>query len=657
MAPVWCKHTTTLRDERGKVFEKRPLKHIVADSGLPESEKPRGARHVLALLKPYLSWLVLLAFLSTGVGFLNGSSQVALTPLVELVLSLGQDVVPQASQGFTFDLKELGTSVLNLAMQATGVSDPWQLLLITSIVYLLFAVSGQMSGFVVRYWAMQLNYRIARDLEHRLFGHLLRLPLSFLNKHPIGWLQSRMTTDVQAAMDIISQILVDGVSNILLTVFYVIVLLRTNLRLTLVTALAGALHFGISRALGNIARRRTRTSFETTAHLQGFIQERLANAREIKALAGEAHEQAHFLAWISEQVRAVLRYQVLDRIDSPVRWSVNRVVIIVVMLFGAWELIGGRLTAAAFALFMFFAQSLIDPLAKLGSVLLRGRMVGALLEGVDYILNQSQERGGGRPVLPEGFHEALVLRDVSFAYEDGHMAVVHDLNLRIQKGEMVALVGRSGAGKTTLVDLILRFYQPTQGCITLDGVPVDSFELGAYRRLFGVVSQDSMLFNTSVYENIAYAHPELSRQEVEEAARIANAQDFILNELSEGYDTILGERGVRLSGGQRQRIAIARAVAHRPAILVLDEATSALDSESERQVQDAIARVVEGSTAIVIAHRLSTIYMADKIVVMKEGRIVEMGTHQELLERSGEYRYLHDLQFRSGELDPTESLS
>jgi ABC-type multidrug transport system fused ATPase/permease subunit len=330
-------------------------------------------------------------------------------------------------------------------------------------------------------------------------------------------------------------------------------------------------------------------------------------------------------------------------VEKPLRISVNRVVVVVVMLFGAWQLLQGQITTSAFLLFMFFAQSLIGPLTGLASIFLTVTEIRALLSGVAYLLAVDEEPNGTRPARADDFQDRIELKDVSFAY--GDLPVLRNANLTIRKGEMVALVGRSGAGKSTLVDLLMRFYLPTDGVITLDGVQVGEFNLQQYRRLFGVVSQDELLFNDTVYNNIAYARPELSREDVERSARIANAEPFILSDLDNGYDTIVGQRGVRLSGGQRQRIAIARAVAHQPAVLILDEATSSLDSESERLVQQAIEQVVKGCTAVVIAHRLSTVLMADKIVVLKEGEIVEMGTHQELLNRGGEYRYLYDLQF------------
>lgn len=607
-------------------------------------------RKLLRVVKPYTFQIILVVLAAVFLSFLTGITQLALTPLLNLVLGTNITQAASTPPTFSFDLNKIGPAILSMISSATGLTDRWQLLAVTSIAYLALILIGQAAGFGARVWITRLRFSMVADVEHLVFSHILRLPLSFLRKYQAGWLFSRMDLDVRSAGSTLSEVVIDGLSSLLVSLFYAALLVRTSLSLALFAALAGVIQLALTRFLSTYTKRLTRRVLETSARLQAFGLERLLAVREIKALAAEAYEATVFRNFINQWKRVNTNQFIYKKVESPLRMSVNRTVIVAVMLFGAWQLVHGQLSTTAFLLFMFFAQQLITPLSSLSEMLLSLVEIRSTLDGVGYILSQDDEREGTGSRLVEGLHDHIVLKNVSFAYRD--LPVLKNINLTIQRGEMVALVGKSGAGKSTLADLLMRFFIPTEGVIELDGIPAQEFDLAAYRRLFGVVSQDGLLFNETVYQNIAYARPELSQEDVERAARIANAENFILNDLDQGYDTLLGERGVRISGGQRQRVAIARAVVHRPQILVLDEATSALDSESERLVQEAISHVVKGHTSIVIAHRLSTILMADKIVVLRDGEIVEMGTHKELLALNGEYSYLYNLQFNDGVVTP-----
>jgi len=600
---------------------------------------------VWRLYKPYWKQLLVIMVGALFTSALTGTSQVTLTPLLDVVLSGGK--VTLNLEGPlpppTLDLNEIGSFLLSIIARVTGLTDAFQLLLVTSVFYLVLAVAVRFGGFALGYYQSLTTQLVSRDTSTKLFGHVIRLPMSYINKHPSGWLQSRIFNDVRSATSDLLNMTSNGLSTSFVSIFYAFLLISTDVRLTIVAATAGIMHVVVTRLLTNRIKELTTHEFGMKAFVSGILQERLSTVREIKSLAAEKLEEDTYFKNYESMRRIGLKNSALRQLEKPMRWTINRTVIIVVMLYGSWLLINGQLTIAGFGLFMFFAQSLIGPLSALAGITIQFASVEASLDEVFRIVDHPVESGGSKEPPSDGVSDRIEFRDVSFAY--GNESVLKNINITILSGEMVALVGQSGAGKSTIADMLLRFFDPDEGQILLDGVPITDFDLQSYRRLFGIVSQDATILDDTVYNNIAYARPWLSKEQVEEAVRIANAERFILNDLPEGYDTILGERGVRLSGGQRQRIAIGRAVAHQPPILILDEATSSLDTESERLVQLAIDDVVKDCTALVIAHRLSTIRRANKIIAIHEGKIIEEGTHDELLARQGYYYVLHQQQF------------
>jgi ATP-binding cassette, subfamily B, bacterial MsbA len=340
-----------------------------------------------------------------------------------------------------------------------------------------------------------------------------------------------------------------------------------------------------------------------------------------------------------------VKFGVYKHVEEPGRAAVNYTLEAGMILLAAWELIAGRMSAPAFFLFLYVGRALVTQAAVLFGAYTQMQMTLAASARLRELFALAPEVKDGPERVTE-FRDRLALDDVSFGY--GGERVLSGVSLEIRRGEMVALVGPSGAGKSTLADLLLRLYDPVSGRIAMDGRDIRSFEQASYRRLFGVVSQEALLFNATIHENIAYGRDTVTDADVVQAAKAANAHEFIMS-FPDGYDTLVGDRGVRLSGGQRQRVAIARAIVARPAILILDEATSALDSESERLVQQAIERVTHGTTSIVIAHRLSTVLHADKIVVIDGGGVEAIGRHAELLGTSDTYGRLYRLQFAEAE--------
>jgi subfamily B ATP-binding cassette protein MsbA len=405
----------------------------------------------------------------------------------------------------------------------------------------------------------------------------------------------------------------------------------------------------LTARFGTRLRNLARDSFEGSKELTDTAQEALSNQSIVKAYRGEEREAARFTTVAQRIVRANLRSARIAGFAPPVIEMLGVIFVVFLLYFGQREIVSGRMNAAQFLTFLFFLFRSYDPMRKLSRLQNNMEQALAAAHHVWEVMDEHMEipdKAGAITLRP--LREAIELRDVSFGYANEGRPVLRDVNLKVPAGKMVALVGESGGGKSTLTKLLPRFHDPTSGSVLWDGVDLRDVSLQSLRRQIAIVTQETVLFNDTVVHNISYGKPEATQSEIEAAATTAYAHDFIM-ELPLGYQTIVGERGVFLSGGQRQRLAIARSLLVDAPVLILDEATSALDAESERYVQRAIANLVRDRTTIVIAHRLSTIRRADTIVVMEAGRLIEMGTHEELLTRGGQYKKLYELQFADEE--------
>ncbi len=518
-----------------------------------------------------------------------------------------------------------------------------------NVVLVMFAafLAKNLASYLYAYSTLVVEGRITRDIRNTIYAHLLRLGFPFFQKTRSGQIIARVTADVDQMRSLVTSNLSRALAAALQVTFYLTALLLLSWKLALVAMLSlppmlllwgrfrKRLHAGVMHLL------------DVGGDLSARIQETVGGIRLVKVSGAEAWENERFRELTRRHYKAMVRNERWRQFFPPATEMIIATSVLGILWYGSYLVLAeGSLGAPAFLAFLALAMRLMQPIKALGSFpstvqpgLAAGERAFQLLDTAPEI----DERPDALPVA--GFRDALRFENVTFAYGEGE-PVLRDVNLKIRPGDVVALVGPSGAGKSTLADFVPRFHDPTQGRVTLDGVDLRELRLPELRNLFGIVTQETILFHDTVRANIAYGRPHATPGEVEAAARAAHAHGFIAA-LPEGYDTVLGERGVRLSGGQRQRIAIARALLRQPPFLVLDEATSALDTESERAVQQAVDELMQDHTVLVIAHRLSTVRRADRIVVMDEGRIVQCGTHEELLAEGGLYHRLYRMQFAS----------
>ena len=492
-----------------------------------------------------------------------------------------------------------------------------------------------------------LQEYVTRDLRDAVFRHLQRLPFGYFQRTKTGQIMSTVLADTEQTRAVITEVVTRSLQNGTMILVNVAVLVMISARLTLIAlVIAPLLTLALQPILKKLRRGHRRLRGEY-GEITSVLQEVISGVRLVKSFRGEPYEDVRFMRASHLYSSGAARITRIAFLSQPLTELIGTTIAVLILWIGAQQAlsVGQSMDGARLITFMIIVMRLLPPLKQLSQMPTTAQQSLAAAERLFAVLDQSTEERtdrGTRTVT--GVREGLEFDRVTFAYEEEPVLV--DISFRARRGDIIALVGPSGAGKSTLVDLIPRFYEPTGGRILLDGVDTKEIRLDSLRSLTGVVSQDTVLFNDTVVRNIAYGGAaEKSRDDVIRAARDANAHEFIM-QLPQGYDTVLGERGTRLSGGQRQRLAIARALLSDPPILILDEATSALDTESERLVQQAIERLLEGRTVFVIAHRISTVAHASLILVLDRGKVAERGTHDELLARHGMYHRLHSLQFR-----------
>ena len=493
-----------------------------------------------------------------------------------------------------------------------------------------------------------VQYRLIRDLRNKLYSHFHYLSLSYFNKNKSGELTAVLVNDIDNMRNSLSimfqKLFVEPINILILMSLLFIVSPKLALIALLIIPISSVIIFGISHSI----RRRSKRSQAQLAGMTSMIAETIGSMRIVKAFATKSFEIKRFARETQKYYQLMLRRDRLRFVSSPVSETFGATIAALLLWVGARDvLVTQSISSEDFLRFILLLFSLFQPLKNLTNVvneLQNGLASADRVFAIMDIDSDIKDRNNAAEIVD--LKESLSFNQVSFSYGEKNDKVLNNINFKINKGEIIALVGPSGAGKSTLVDLIPRFYDTLDGSIKIDNKNIKELKISSLRSLMGIVTQETFLFDDSVKANIAYGLENISDNQIEEAAKAANADNFI-KELPDGYNTIIGERGVSLSGGQKQRIAIARAIVKNPPILILDEATSSLDSESEKHVQSAIENLMNKRTVIVIAHRLSTVHNADKILVLEKGQIVQEGKHEDLVNNEGLYKQLHKMQFRT----------
>lgn len=597
----------------------------------------RDLRRLLRYLKPHWQTFTLATFAMLLVGLLE--------------TAIGGLIVPIFDQAFAQGGGQRTATLFGLQriIPDSGLAA-WKTI---SVLLLTFTLAKGVAEYFSTFLMARIGQSAVLKLRQDLYGHLLSQSASFFERHRTNYLVSRLISSAAAIEVAVTGTLRDMLRESFTLIAFLAASFYYSWRLTLGSLAIAPIVAFLTARFGTSLRNLSRESFEGNKQLTDTAHEALSNQTIVKSYRAEARESARFTTVAQRIVRANLRTARISGFAPPTIEMIGVVFVVFLLFFGQREIVSGRMNAAQFLTFLFFLFRSYDPMRKLSRLHNSMEQALAAAHHVWEIMDEHAElveKPDARELRP--LVRAIELKNVSFGYANETRSVLREVNLEIPAGSMVALVGESGGGKSTLTKLLPRFHDPVSGGVYWDGIDLRDAKLSSLRSQIALVTQETVLFNDTVRHNIAYGKPEATKEEIEEAARIAFAHDFIM-ELPEKYETIVGERGIFLSGGQRQRLAIARSLLVDAPVLILDEATSALDAESERFVQQAIANLVRNRTTIVIAHRLSTIRRANTIVVMEGGRITEMGGHSELLARGGQYKRLYELQFADEEEELT----
>lgn len=594
--------------------------------------------------KGYLGGSVLLNILSAVFNIFSFS---LLIPILQILFNINEmhyEFIPwdAADAGF----KDIALN--NLYWFVTGLMDKWgagTVLLMLCLALSLLTAIKTTCYFGSTAVMVPIRTGIVRDLRMEIYDKILSLPLGYFSQERKGDIIARMSGDVQEVETSITAALDMLIKNPILILFYVATLIAISWQLTVFVLIFAPAVIWLMGFIGRKLRRQSSEAQLLWSDTMSQVEETLGGLRVIKAFLAEKKMSRRFGDVTGAMKEKNSRVATRQALAHPVSEFMGTVMIAIVLWFGGTLILGEKsvIDAPTFIFYMVMLYNIIQPIKEFSKAAYGIPKGLASMARIDAVLDAPNNiKEIPEPRRLSGFNDCIEFRDVCFRYEDGREVLSH-INLKVPKGKTIAIVGASGSGKSTLVDLIPRFYDVSSGSVCIDGIDIREVSLRDLRSLMGNVNQESILFNDTIFNNIAFGVENAGRDGVEAAAKVANAADFIM-EKEDGYDTNIGDRGVKLSGGQRQRLSIARAILKNPPILILDEATASLDTESERSVQDALDKLMASRTTIAIAHRLSTIKGADEIIVLDEGRIVERGRHEDLLASGGYYRKLYDMQ-------------
>jgi subfamily B ATP-binding cassette protein MsbA len=600
----------------------------------------RQLTRLLRFVVPYWWQLIASVLLLAGVGFLDAFRVLLVGPVLDRVLnpSSGSDKI------LLFTIPHTQHTIYLQKFVPAHFHNAW------TVVAYAFVASTILKGlfdYAGTYLVNYAGYGLITDLRNSLYHSILRRSAAFFQRHSTGTLLSTIVSDIERVQFAMSSILGEFLQQFFTFIFTAGVVIVLGKKLAWLLLLFVPFIIFSASKIGRRVRHTTRRGQDQLADIQNILHETITGNRIVKAFSMEGWEFTRFRKAAQRLFRANLRSVAAAAISSPLMDIFGAIAIALLLLLGREEIVHGWMTPGIFVAFIIAVFKLYDPVRKFA--LFHNsfqQALGASSEIFRFMDIRDEVREKAEAIVLPPFSKNISFDDVSFCYEtdSGLREILHHLSLQVKPGEILALVGSSGSGKSTLVSLVPRFFDVTTGRITIDGYDVRDVTLASLRSQISVVTQETVLFNDTLRNNIGYGQPGVSQRELEAAARAALAHDFIL-ELPAGYESVIGEKGVRLSGGERQRIAIARALLKNAPILILDEATSALDSESEALVQSALQNLMTGRTVIVIAHRLSTVRRADRIVVIENGAIADIGTHEELMQKLGTYRRLYNLQF------------